>query len=528
MNKLFRNPSKKTIILIVLNIFLFSCLVYYGPLWYKGYPPNAFFKNLILARNLHLTGQYKIESQRNVVLSSQLIREKGLPATTENKLTPLFYQRLFNLFGFNHQLPVYTSIILFALTNVLLFGLVLRLFNLGLALLFSLINLLTPMILEAALTPGFYELAIFFFAVGLLAYFYQASQKEGHLFLAGLFFGLASLARNAFVLSFIPLAIYEFYKNRSLQRALVLVLPFILLWGIFLGADYLDRTKSAYFSAPASFAIYGHLFPDPYTFHFEKEEFAAQMKETTEPNAVENLLKYGYPASWKGIIWMYVFSCKFYLQKFFRLIIIGGPLIIAFLIAGAIYLYQKKRYLCHLFGLWLAFWYCSLVILKTNNTNHFLELQFPLICLVSLGAYWLIQFFSQLTISSRAKYSLILIFLFCLFGHLIIADKWMFHEEYQTSGMKIILNLSQAVRKSQVSHQEVMAAGLHPNMPFSLNYWTDLNFVYFAPETIERLLREKQLKKAFDYFEVTKIIGYSEELSQSIIDQTGAENILSL
>jgi len=512
-------------ILLIGVVFFASVLVYYWPVYYKGYPVNFYFPSLVLAKNLALTGQFKVESPQNVVLSSQLLAEKAQPATIENKLTALFYAWLFKKLGFNPDLPIYVSVLFFSLTNALLFLLVWQLFCLSLALIFSGLCLFLPLGLRIILTPGLYELASFCLAIALVCYF-SSRKKKIWLGISGVFFALSFLARNSFLLSFFPFVLFDFYRQRSFSRLFYFGLPFLLIIGVFLGPDILAHRQSAYLSnQPTSFAMYGHLFPDPYTFHLAKENYLEKVKETTEPNFVEFLLQYHYPVNLRGIIGMYLSSLKFYLLRVWRLTIFGGPLIIAFLLLGGWMLYQEKREIFYLFITWLLVWYFLLVALKTNNANHYWELQFLFGVMIASGIFYLLRFIYSLQTGLGWRICLICFTLFLIFNHLILTDKEMFHLVYQASRIETIQKWAQAVKASSPQLEEVIAVDKHQKFPYGLNYYTDFSFVFFSRETIKELAEKNQLQAAFEYFGVKKVVGYSSELNQLIQKQTNAEVI---
>jgi len=520
---------KKNIALILVCLFLLSTVIHFLPVWKKGYSFSPMGGDLILARNLALSGQYKIESENNIVLSSDRIKTEGISCNWGNKLTPLIYGQIFKIFGFKQNLPLYFSLILWSLTGSLLFLLVLKLFNLKLAVIFGLIDIFVPVLTQGSLMAGFYEWAMLFFIIGLLFYLYKKETGKINLILASFFFGLAALARNAFLVSFIPFVIYDFWKNRSWKRVIVFVLPFVLLWGIYLIPDYLQGTPNAYLaSEDTSFGMYGHLFPDPYTFHFEKDEYIKSILGTSDYTFSQFLLKYEHSVSFKNKLIMYFSSIKFYPKEFSKLIITGGPLIILFLMAGLVYLYRKKRPLLNLFMIWGVVWYALLVILKTNNWDHFLELRFPIVLLISLGIYWLIDFILKLSLKERFKYIIVLILSFCIFLHFVQANKWMLHEEYNTSKIETITQMAKSINQKQLNKQnDVIAVSIHASIPQALNYYTDLSIIYFDLNTVENLLNQDKFSWAFEQFGVTKIIGFNPDLSQKIKEQTGIENIIS-
>src|SRR3989304_1782786 len=119
----------KKIFLAIIILFVGASFLRIAPLIYKGYAPTGAHDNLVLARNFALTGEFKIENEKNVILSSSRAGREGIESSLGNRLTVFLEAEIFKIFGFSPNLPFYASVILFALSTVLIFLLVLRIFN---------------------------------------------------------------------------------------------------------------------------------------------------------------------------------------------------------------------------------------------------------------------------------------------------------------------------------------------------------------------------------------------------------------
>ena len=516
--------SKWIIILVLIFIFLLSLAVRYQPIWHKGYPSDVNANSLILARNLSLTGEYSLEDEKNIILSSDLIKAKGVDSNYPNKLTSVLGRYIFDFFGFNQEFPIHVSLLVFALTNVLLFLLILKLFNFYLAFLFSLFDIFMPFVIRGSSIAGFYEWAMLFFVAALLIYLTGKKKGFFKLFFSGLFFGLAFLARNAFLFSFVPFLIYDFWKNRSYKRVIVFFLSFVLVLGTYSVFNLPDASSNLYFSTffgKSDIGYEGHLFPDPYTYHFEKEEFIKSIESPTGEQILF-LQKYEGSVNLSQKISSYFNSFKFYVREVFRIINLGGVLILFLLILGATYLYKKKNPLLKLFYIWIGIWFISLIVLKTSNWDHFLEIRFPIVLLVSLGVYWISKFIWGLGIKDKFKYLWIIIFVLTITLHFVEANRWTFHEIYNTSRMDNVLKMVEVVKQKQNNQQhDVIGVGSSQKAADVLNYYTDQSVIYFSPQTVEKLLSENRLDWAFEQFGITHVIGYDSELNREIINQTG-------
>jgi len=523
---------KKYLIIIIILIFIISIIVRYSPVFHKGYSYRISTTNLVLAKNLSLVNKYSFESDKNVVLSSSLIKKDGVSASTSNKLTPVIYSKIFNTFGLNTDIPLYVSLFLYGITTILLFLLILKLSNLKIALIFAGIDIFIPFVLSGTIWFGFYEWAMLFFIIAIFIYLWKNKPSGWRLLLSGVFFGLAALARNAFVISFVPFLIYDFYSNvlskynwKSIglwiwpvaKRVFIFALPVVLLFGGFMIQDYLSEQNNTYLDK-SNIKFDSHLFPDPYTYHFDKENFINQIKTTAQGDQINALIAYGYLDDWKVEVKMRVVSLIYYIKNFLRLPTMGGIVSIFFLILGTIFLYKNKRKYFILFVLWGVIWLFCLVGLKTTNVDHFLEIRFPLVILMSLGVYASLKFIWDSNLKTKSKHLLIIGLLLVVFFHLIHANRWMFHEQYLYSKTEEKIELLETINKSdlEIVSSDVIAV---PDKSVFLNYYTDFNYISFRPATIEKLLKENKLQWAFDQFGVTHIAGFK-DLNREITKAT--------
>jgi len=527
---------KKKYLIIIFIIFIVSTAVRYWPVFHKGFSYNITFENLILARNLSLTGEYKIDNEKNVILSSETIKEKGIESKIGNKGVSILYSKVFDFFGFNQKIPLYVSLFLYGIVSVLLFLLVLKLFNIWVALIFGFIDIFSPLVLQHSITAGFYEWGILFLTIALLIYLWKEKPNLIKLFLVGLFLALASLARNSFAIIPIVFVVYDFWNNKSIKRAAIFILPILIVGIAYLGPDLVKKGTIENYYANYFYVVnsqettndYLHVFPDSYTWYFERDAYIKSVEGTTNYDYIQYFSQYGYPVSLKNKILMYWASIKSYPKGLFVQTTIGGPFLIFLLVLGGFYLNEKNKKLLRLFVLWTGFLYMFLIIAKSNHWGHFISLQLPLFLLISLGIYWIIGLILKQNIRLRFKYLLVFGFVFVLFIHLVQSDKWVFHENYLYTNVEQILALVDSVEKAKDTMDkktDVIAVGFQTQAATVINWYTDFSSVYFDSETVKKLLKEKKLQWAFDQFGVTKVIGYDKELSEEMVKATNAEAI---
>jgi hypothetical protein len=528
--------KKLSFVVLIFIIFLLSFGVRALPLIHKGYVIENDHTQMVLARNLAFGLGYRMETKDGVILAPSLVRERAMNAPDPYFGTSLVYALLFKIFGFqgNLFLPMIVTLLAHALITVLLFLLAKRLFGYLIALIFVFFDIFLPITIHSALMVGFYEFASLFFAIGLLFYLFNKNEKPSLLALlgAGLFFTFAVMSRNAFLFSYGALVVYEFYKNRSFKRALVFLLPIIILVVVVVSYAIPNNYASGFIGGmigktTPSFQFYSHFFPDPYTYHYDQEGyFAAGGK--LGPYA-EPFHKYGQNFSLAKIFLIYIRLLASYIQGFLDLLLFGGPLIALLLIFGFVYLYQEKKNLFNLSVIWFLVWFFSFVVLtRTDNWTHYLELEFIAVLIIALGLFYLLRLLWRWDVLGRkTKYFLIfIIFVFILF-HLVQANKWMLHENYRGDRQQTTETIAKYLKTKNLTDKDVIAVGISHAKPYALNYFTNLNFVYFDESTLKRLLAENRLSDAFGKYGVNKILGYTPELSKEIVEKTGVENLAS-
>jgi len=523
--------KKKYLFILIVFIFLLSVAVRYWPVYHKGFTFSFESDNLILARNLAITGEYKIDNQKNVILSSEIIKGDGIISTFGNKLTPILYAGIFKIFGFNQNFPLYISLILYGIITVLFFLIVLKLFNIWVASIFVFIDIFSPLVMQHAVSFGGYEWAILFLAIALLLYLRKEKPGLVKLFFAGLFMALASLSRNSFLIIPITFLVYDFIRTKSFKRLIVFVLPLLVLWGVYLGPVIFSKNaNNSYLSSEETTSAYMHIFPDSYTWNFERDEYIESIKDSDTYNYdySQFLGKYGYSVSLKDKILMYWASIISYPKGFIAQTTFGGPIIVFLLILGGFYLYKNKKYLLGLFSLWALLTYLFLIVAKSNHWGHFIAFQFPIFLMASLGFYWILQFIKKQEFKKYIQYLFIGGIVVTLFIHLIQSNKWMLHENYLYTNTEKTLELVKSIEGTQAvidKKTDIIAVGLENPASSVLNWYTDYSFVYFAPDTVKKLLKENKLQWAFEQFNVTKIIGYDDELSNAIVKSATVDNL---
>jgi len=504
---------------LAIVIFVVSLVTSYYPIYKKGYGLGGDYLNLSEARNYVISGTYKYESPNGVFLSADKAANDGKELGISNPLTPIIYGQIFKYFGFNSPLmPMYLSLVLAALFNSIIFLLITRLFNTTVGLFSAMIMTLMPVRIIGALFFGSYEFAMIFFVIALWLFFdsknnFQASLQR--ITFASIFFALAALARNAFLISFIPFVLFDLYKNRSWKRCLVFIIPFLIIFGSTL-------TKYSWLDVPngyisninnQSFSLTGHVYDDPYSLYYSDDDFIKNLRAQGEISRVNfhYFSQWGYDVSFSEQLNAYKDSIRYYLTQMPNLTNFGGPLIILIMLLGCFWLYKNNKDMLWLFGLWLIVWLGGLVYFITGNWDHFLEIIFMASVLIGLGLYQVLEMLKVLPIRQSVICGVLLIF---VAGHMIYADKWKLYDAYRSSCFGAVLDMAE--KEKDVQNTGVIAFGIHLTCAYNFYYLTDHDVIYFSQETVAELIKDEKLKQAFDIYKVKSAFGYSTDLSNQI------------
>jgi len=508
-------------------IFILSGVIWSAPLFYKGYPPQPVpDQSLPLAKNLHFTGQYFLENQ-GVHLAYENIGNQNVSGLGPNRLTIMIYAKIYNLFGFQPNLAQYITIFIYALINVLLFLFIRKIFDLKIGLIASGLLLFIPFFWQTALLPGTHEWATLFFFLGFIIYWFnrQAKRWWPGLFLTSILFSLAIWSRNSFIFSVAGIGLFELINKKSIKRILVLSLPIIITFLVPLIVSYF-QTGSYYVNKDA-YINYNHCFPDAYTYFFDKESYLTATAPNSQSDVLNCFIEHGFEAKQSQGLITYLRSLKFYLNELLRLITFGGHFIWLLMILGAIKLRKKYPEMLTLFGVWAGVWLAGLIYLKSSNSNHLTEIRLMVVVLAALGIGYLGEIlgahfkFGNFTKIKKTVW-LILVSLLSL-GFLIEADKWMFHEEYETAKPEQIISIVKKIEKDNLKPKDVVVVNFSD--PSILNFYVNKNLIYFSPQTLEKLITENKIKEVFAYYDIDYIAGYDEQITKLILEKTSVKKI---
>jgi len=536
-------------LLFFVVIFFLAIGVWYSPIIFKGYSTQGIPSAIVLARNYYQSGVLAEQNDLNVTLAPSLIKEEGHPLVLSEYLHSFFYAKIFKITGIpDYNNLILISIILYALALILFTVLTLYLFDLKTAIVFSLIYIFSPLGWGLTNSLGSYEFCLIFWALFFIFYFLGVKRIEqsrgwfNNLFfiISGIFLALSALSKEA-VLVF-ALAFFVFLLIKKIKQQLIYIfIPFVLLLMVFWLPSILSR-QNLYLSMltgkaieEANFTIYMHVFPDPYTYYFEREEFLEKFRDqnldwTENLQTKKDLIRFGF----EKINLFERVKVGFYIlpqhiSRFFSLEDFGGPFILLLLLLGLIYLRNKYKFLYNLFLCWLVVSLFVFIFVILVSRNHLMDFIWPLMLLITLGLFYLIIVIrNHFKFEKRKSIIIGMILIILLLYHLILINHVVLGRQYDKESVPRSITYAQEIKKLNIKDVKVITIpGDFPDQATTLNYLTNKSFVIFQSSTLKKLLKEDKLKQAFEAFGVGYILGYSDELSNEIIISTGVVNIAS-
>lgn len=536
----------KTTFLIA--IFVLAISVWYSPILFKGYSNTAISRDVLLAKNYHQAGTFATQNNQSITVSSSLIEKEGRSLLMSQYLRSFFLAKIFDITGIpDYNNLVLISIILYAFVLVLFTILILYLFDFKIAIIFSLIYIFSPFGWNAtAYSLGMYEFCLFFLALFFICYFIGIKKAENSkhwlsnlLFVfSGVFLVFSSLSKEISLVFASAFFIFLLVKKRKKQLIYIFI-PFVILLMIF-WAPSIIRGENKYLSffttkAPEesifSFPDYAHVFPDPYTYFFEKEQFLEELKNqdlgwTENLQTKKSLTNYGFEQinlierTKVGSYILFQHASRFVSLEDF-----GGPFILLLFGLGLVYLRKKYKFLYNLSLFWLVISIAVLSFVTLMGRNHLMDFIWVLALLIALGLIYLIKIIgNNFKLSGRKLIILNIILVGLVLYHFVLVNHVILGRQYDRDFMPRSVTYAKLIKSLDVQDFEVIAV---PGNDSTLSYLTDKSFVVFQSLTLDKLIKENKIKQAFEAFGVKYILGYSDELSDRIISQVPVINITS-
>lgn len=536
--------------LFLLIISALAAVFWYSPVIFKGYTPEMMGEQIILGKNLAKTGIYALENDLNVLLSSNLIKEKAHPSAIGNKLTGYLYALVFKILGFLDWNNLILFSVLLNTATLLLFTLaVFSLFDFKTSIIFSLLYIFLPFHWWSAHFLGTYEFALFFLALFVFFYFLAEKKRANWFFLtfAGIFLALAGMAREVLFLVLPIFFIYLLLVNRK-RQILFIFLPAFIILSVFYFPDFFKNhnTYLQYFPVKASeelksndFIFYGEFYPDPYTYHFDRENFLKEeyaARKSQNQGIIASLyarkLAVNINVEQMDILSRLVLSLLLlldHLARFVSLEDMGGVFVFILIFLGLYFLKKNQMFLFRLSIFWILGFLFLLSFITLSGRDHLMDFGWIIAILGTMGILFLSSIIGNyFQFNKRQSFWLLSLILVVVLYSCFLGSRTRWGRAYDNKQNLMVQAYSAKICDFNISKNEVIAVGADNFfLPLAINYLTDKNLVVFQPKTIGKLLENGKIKDAFKTFGVKYILGYSNDFSEKLISSTGVINIAS-
>ncbi len=526
-------------------IFVLSFFIWYSPALLKGDVPYKINESLPLAKNIYQTGLYSLENSQNIFLSSSLIKQEGEISSLGNKFTAYFYAWVFKVVGLlSPQGLILFAILLNALTLVIFSLAVWRLFGLKVSVIFSALYVFMPFVWSSIYSLGNYEFGVLFVSLFFLFFVLGRDSRYSIFFysMAGLWLALAAIVKEPFLL-LIPIVIVYLWFRSSRKAVWACLVPIILVLAVFYLPNFFDKDSGNVYSLIffsggqrtfSDYNSYGHLYPDPYTYHFDRQNFLAEYNQGIKDSGFIGSLQLKKVLANLGEARLSIFErlslgvvlLATHLSYFVSLKEVGGPLILFLMMLGFLYLKGKDKRLSDFFILWVAATVFLLSFVVLVNRSHLRDFSWLLPLLGALGICFLADALKEkIKLPAKAEPLFWLVLLGVFVYHLALMDRLNLGRLYEAPESPKIEAAASQLKKMNIPNEKIIALGFSSQGQLAINYLADKSTIIFSPETINRLSREGKLAEAFKKFNVSYAMGFSDELSAVIASSTPVQVI---
>lgn len=513
-------------LLIMVGVWLFPVLLMGAP---HDIPP------LLPVRNYAATGLFTMTDAMGRFLAPPLIRALGIPLATGNRVSIFLFAQAVPFLPFTNLLGwVFLTAVVMAASLIPWWLSVYRLFHARVAWVSTLILALMPIYWREALWLNNYQFALFFLFASFVTFIWLRG-KHSLLapLLSGLLFGLAVGAKDAFFI-FVPYFVIAYAWACRRQRAKTV--RDILLFGLCTGLAYLlpyvgdiarygypvNQNLALFFPHAKEMReeFYLHLYPDPYTYFFDRErhdrELLVQKEGLTRLERLQmeksfinfDVGKPGVFSRLRNGAWLFFGS----LSSYFFQNTLGGAFLWLFVLPGIAVLWKRERALTgSLLGLLLS---TELLIrfVMHYSRDHTMDVGWIFALFAAVG----ISAVAEEGATKRWPASTLTACMSAIVAlQLFQANRVRFAHDYARPLVADTVALAQEI--SRVRQDAVVALPLPPSRLEQCAQMSDRSLVLFDDATIERLLNERRLPEAFRRFGVTHIARYSPALSRRML-----------
>jgi len=504
------------------------------PVLVAGYPDDI--PTLLLqARNFGEAGVFSVTDHLGRYLTPELLRTGGSISADGGRLSAI-------VFGWIGTFIPYTNLIGWSLVTSVLLAVSLfpwwiavrQFFDARVAWIATVIFSLMPIYWYEAIYVSNYQLAFLFLFCGFASFALLRKRPLLALAVAGIFFGLTVSAKDTFLV-FVPWFVFCAFWLAwgDIRKQILTIFVFGICSLVPYMLPYIGDIQTLGYPVNQNIArvwpggkeieneIYLHLYPDPYTYFFDREHFEKELLARVETLSTLQRLQYqkillnfdvGKPSMFTAFLngtWLFVGSIPSYFQQD----TMGGFVLWLFILPGILFLWKKdRRFAITLLGL-LFFTELGIRYVLHFNREHLMDTGWALALFAGIG----VAAVADSLAGSWKKYSAVFLSIaitVLVAGQLLQINRTRFARIYAKVIVQDIVAGAEALHK--LTPNVIVATPLPPSRSTQVALLSDRSVVLFSEATIRRLLEQGILPKVFKQYGVTHVFGYPETLARAM------------
>lgn len=491
---------------------------------------------MLATRNFASSGCYALMDSLGRFLSPSLLCSLGEPMPFDGRVSIV-------LFGWISQWIPFTNLVGWSFASCVLVALALlgwwiaiaHLFDRKIAWISSVILALMPFFWREAVWPDYYSVSYVFLAWSAVAYLLLRTRSEYlALAVAGALYGLTAGAKDVFLI-FLPwIVVCYVYVNRSTLRKSALAIGiFIFCLVIVYLLPYAGDIRTLGYPVNYNLArlwpgaeelqeaFYLHLYPDPYTYLFNRDAFNAEfltrykgMSLLEQLRLQKSFVSFGFGES---SIFLFLLNGAWLLlgalPTLFQQETMGGIFLWLFILPGIVLLArEKKSLIVFLVGFALSGELITRFVLHYAR-DHIMDYGWilALLAAVGIGAIASACAKSQVRISAKAISAFIVIIISL---QLIQANRVVFARRYSRTFVPQVFSIVETV--DATPEGSVIAMGIGASRIEQVAQASNRTIAMFDESTMRQLIDEGLFSDAMDLYEVTHVLGFSDDLNGNI------------
>lgn len=471
------------------------------------------------------------------ILATPLLAEQGVPSATDGRLSTVYIAWLSQFIPWHDSaMWAMAGAATFALGLWFFWCAVSHVFDRRIAWITLVVTALMPVYWREAVWFDNYNLSFLFLFAAMAAYCCFRQRWPWFAFaVAGLCFGLSISAKDAFLV-FIPWLFLTFaWKRQWLKGAVFFLLAFAVYILPYIGdiQEYgypINQNIARVWPGAEDIAneTYLHLYPDPYTYYFAREEFdAAFLEQSKEKPLLSRMsdeklilsydLEHSFPRRIRLGTWLLLKDVMFFVQRQ----TVGGVFLWMFILPGIAVLHRRNAPLLWWMLGFIVSMYAGIRFVLLYERQHIMNIAWALSLLASLGisqmAMWLHDGMKKFSYGAMVLILLILTSL-----QLVQSNRYEFARRYRESDMRETLAVVHAV--SGLPDKAAVAVVTDSSQAYRIALLSNRTIIQIRELTIEDLIAHGTLRSLPNIYGVTDIIGYADSIpgvNTIAVDTTG-------